>query len=116
MIEETTPRKTETNGGMHQSAHSLAKLIANAERELSAFFSAVAQLFGPKEATRAAKDWLQQLEGMKTLPASPRQLRRLSIDASARLAKRVNSQFPNGGTSQYTRRHAMARSKGRTQL
>ena len=76
---------------MNQSADRRHKLIANAERELSAFFNAVGELFGPEKATLAAKDWLQQLKGMKTLPASPRQLRRLSINVSARLAKRVNS-------------------------
>jgi hypothetical protein len=75
---------------MNQIAHSRAKLIASAERELSAFFSAVAGSFGPEEATLAAKDWLQQLEGMNTLPDSPRQLRLLSISAAAKLAKRVS--------------------------
>ena len=77
---------------MNQIAHSRAKLIASAERELSAFLSAVAGSFDPEEATLAAKDWLQQLEGMKTLSDSPRQLRLLSISAAAKLAKRVNSE------------------------
>ena len=76
---------------MNQVADSQAKLIAIAERELSAFFSAVAGSFGSEEATLAAKDWLQQLEGMKPLPDSPRQLRLLSISAAAKLAKRANS-------------------------
>jgi hypothetical protein len=75
----------------NQAAYSRAKLIASAERELSAFFRAVAGSFGAEEATFAAKDWLRQLEGMKTPPASARQLRLLSINASAKLAKRVNS-------------------------
>ena len=74
---------------MKQPAHSQAKLIARAERELSAFFSAVAGSFGPEEATLAAKDWLQQLEAIKTLPDSPGQLRLLSISAAVKLAKRV---------------------------
>jgi len=68
-----------------------AEPIIRAERELSAFFSAVAELFGPEQAMLAAKDWLQQLEGMKNLPTSTRDWRLMSIEASARLAKRVNS-------------------------
>ena len=75
---------------MRQIPDSQAERIAIAERELSAFFSAVAGSFGPEEATLAAKDWLQELEEMKTLPDS-RQLRLLSISAAAKLAKRVNS-------------------------
>lgn len=68
-----------------------AELVVRVERELSAFFSAVAELFGPEQATLAAKDWLQQLEGMTDLPGSPREWRALSIEASAKLAKRVNA-------------------------
>jgi hypothetical protein len=68
-----------------------AELVVRAERELSAFFSAVTELFGPEQATLAAKDWLQQLEVMTDLPGSPREWRALSIEASARLAKRVNA-------------------------
>jgi hypothetical protein len=63
---------------------------------LSAFFSAVAELFGPEQAALAAKDWLQQLEVMTDLPTSPRDWRLMSIEASARLAKRVNT---NGCTA-----------------
>jgi len=74
---------------MNQPAHGLAKLSASAERELSAFFSAVGELFGPEEAALASNDWLQQLKAMKTLPVSPRQFRQLSINASGRLAKRL---------------------------
>jgi hypothetical protein len=77
---------------LNQPAHSRAKLIESAERELSAFFSAVAGSFGQEEATLAAKDWLQLLEAMKTLADSPGQLRLLSISAAAKLAKRVNSE------------------------
>jgi hypothetical protein len=73
-----------------------AELMIGAERELSAFFSAVAELFGPEQATLAAKDWLQQLEVMTDPPASPREWRVVSIEASARLAKRVNT---NGCTA-----------------
>jgi hypothetical protein len=68
-----------------------AELMIRAERELSAFCSAVAELFGPEEAALAAKDWLQQLEVMTDLPTSSRDWRLMSIEASARLAKRVNT-------------------------
>jgi hypothetical protein len=68
-----------------------AEPAVGAERELSAFFAAVTELFGPEQATLAAKDWLQQLEVMTDLPGSPREWRALSIEASARLAKRVNA-------------------------
>ena len=68
-----------------------AELTTRAERELSAFLSAVAVLFGPEQAALAAKDWVQQLEVMTDLPVSPREWRVLSIEASTRLAIRVNA-------------------------
>lgn len=68
----------------------------SAERELSAFFNAVAELLGPEQAALAAKDWLQQLDSIPDLPTSPREWRLLSIQASARLVKRVN---PYGSTA-----------------
>ena len=76
----------------HNNGNSIcAELVIRAERELSAFFSAVAVLFGPEQAALAAKDWLQQLEVMAVLPASPREWRLLSIEVSTRLARRVNA-------------------------
>ena len=76
----------------HNNGNSVcAELMIRAERELSAFFSAVAVLFGPEQAALAAKDWLQQLEVMAVLPASPREWRVLSIEVSTRLARRVNA-------------------------
>jgi hypothetical protein len=76
----------------HNNGNSMcAELMIRAERELSAFFSAVAVLFGPEQAALAAKDWLQQLEVMAVLPASPREWRVLSIEVSTRLARRVNA-------------------------
>jgi len=79
------------NGPYRNEGSLCAELIVGAERELSAFFSAVAELFGPEQATLAAKDWLQHLEAMPDLPASPREWRLLSIEASARLAKRASA-------------------------
>jgi hypothetical protein len=76
----------------HQNGNSIcAELMIRAERELSAFCSAVEELFGPEQAALAAKDWLQQLEVMTDLPTSSRDWRVMSIEASTRLAKRVNT-------------------------
>ena len=66
-------------------------VISSLEDRIPAFFSAVGELFGPEEAALAAKDWLQQLKAIKTLPVLPRQFRQLSINASGRLAKRLGS-------------------------
>jgi hypothetical protein len=56
------------NGPYRNEGSLFAELIAGAERELSAFFSASAVLFGPEQATLAAKDWLQHLEAMPDPP------------------------------------------------
>jgi hypothetical protein len=66
-------------------------LVLTAERELSAFFTAVTELFGPEEAMRASEDWLQQLEKLQSLSNTPRQFRLITISASEKLAKRVTS-------------------------
>ena len=61
-----------------------------AERELSSFISAVAELYGPQQARLSEKDWLDEAELMDTqvLINVPR-LRAVTIAASARLASRV---------------------------
>ena len=62
-----------------------------AERELSAFISAVTQLFGPEQARAAAEDWVQESELMDSPPRSTsRDWRSVTIAASARLASRVD--------------------------
>jgi len=62
-----------------------------AERELSAFVAAVAELFGAEQARVSAEDWLDELELMD---ASPRSTRRdwqaVTIAASVRSANRLN--------------------------
>ncbi len=61
-----------------------------AERELSAFFSAVTQLFGPEEAKLSAEDWLDESELMDSpSPSTSRHWRAVTIAASARLANRL---------------------------
>ena len=60
-----------------------------AERELSAFFNAINQLFGPEQAELSAEDWLRELIEVDGLPASVREWRSLTAKASVRLASRV---------------------------
>src|ERR1700740_3302520 len=68
-----------------------ADLMTMAERELSAFFRAVTELFGSEQAELSAEDWLQELTGVDRLPASPRAWRLLHVKVSARLACRLNA-------------------------
>jgi hypothetical protein len=62
-----------------------------AERELSAFIAAVAELFGPEEARLSAEDWIDESELMDS-PLRPtiRDWRTVTIAASARLASRLD--------------------------
>ena len=65
-------------------------LVAVAERELSAFISAVTQLFGLEQARLSAKEWLNELNSMDNLPGLEiREWRLVTIMASARLASRI---------------------------
>ena len=68
-----------------------ADLIPMAERELSAFFNAVTQLFGSEQAKLSADDWLQELIEIDGLPASTREWRSITVQVSTRLASRVNA-------------------------
>ena len=63
-----------------------------AEREFSAFISAVKELLGPDQAELSAVDWLDELELMDGQPGSTsRDWRAVTIAASARLANRLNA-------------------------
>ena len=66
-------------------------LMTMAERELSAFFRAVTELFGSEQAEASAEDWLRELMASNDLPASAREWRTLTIAAATRLASRVNT-------------------------
>jgi hypothetical protein len=68
-----------------------AELMTMAERELSAFFNAVTQSFGSKQAQLSAEDWLQELIEIDGLPASTREWRLITAKVSTRLASRVNA-------------------------
>jgi hypothetical protein len=63
--------------------------IKMAERELAAFIRAVAELFGPEQATLSAEDWLDELELVDSPHrATRRDWRAVTAAASARLANR----------------------------
>ena len=68
-----------------------ADLMAMAERELSAFFNAVTQLFGSEQAELSAEDWLRELIEIDDLPASTHEWRLITAKASTRLASRVRA-------------------------
>jgi NAD(P)-dependent dehydrogenase (short-subunit alcohol dehydrogenase family) len=57
-----------------------------AERELSAFISAVEKVFGPEQARRSALDWIEELERINWPPGdSVPDWRQITVAASARL-------------------------------
>jgi hypothetical protein len=68
-----------------------ADLMTLAERELSAFFNAITQLFGSEQAELSAEDWLEELMGIDALPASAREWRLITAKVSTRLASRMNA-------------------------
>lgn len=68
-----------------------ADFMTMAERELSAFFNAVTQLFGSAQANLSAEDWLRELNETDVLPASNREWRLITAKVSTRLAARVNA-------------------------
>ena len=68
-----------------------ADLMTMAERELSAFFNAVGQLFGSEQAELSAEDWLQKLIEIDALPSSAREWRSITTKVSTRLPSRVNA-------------------------
>ncbi|MGB8010622.1 MAG: hypothetical protein WCF68_03350 [Terriglobales bacterium] len=73
------------------SNHPCPDLMTMAERELSAFFNAITQLFGPEQAELSAEEWLQELIEIDALPASAREWRLLTAKVSTRLASRVSA-------------------------
>ena len=67
------------------------EVMTMAERELSAFFRAVTQLFGSEQAELSAEDWLQELIEIDDLPTSVPQWRSITAKVSTRLASRVRA-------------------------
>jgi hypothetical protein len=68
-----------------------ADFMSGAERELSAFFNAVTQLFGSEQAELSAEDWLQELIEADGLPSSRCEWRSITAKVSTRLASRVST-------------------------
>ena len=68
-----------------------ADLMAMAERELSAYFHAVTQLFGSEQAELSAEDWLQELIEIDDLPTSVPKWRSITAKASTRLPNGANA-------------------------
>jgi hypothetical protein len=68
-----------------------AGVATTAEQELTAFFRAVMNLFGPELAELSADDWLNELTATESLPSSTRDWRGITLKASTRLAARVNA-------------------------
>ena len=67
------------------------EFMTMAERELSAFFNAVTQLFGSEQAQLSAEDWLHELIKIDCLPTSAREWRLITAKVSTRLPSGVNA-------------------------
>ena len=80
--------------------------MTTAEQELSAFFTAVKDLYGPKQAERSAEDWLQELEASNDLPASAREWRLITNRVTKQLAIQLKAASPSTG-SQLLRRNGI---------
>jgi hypothetical protein len=76
---------------LQYSNHPCPDLATMAERELSAFFNAVTQLFGSEQAELSAENWLQELIATDGLPSSAREWRSITAKVSTRLASRLNA-------------------------
>ena len=62
-----------------------------AERELSAFVTAVTELFGSEQAEASAEEWFRELMASDDFPATTREWRTVTITAAAKLAIRVDA-------------------------
>jgi hypothetical protein len=81
------------------SNHPCPDLVTMAERELSAFFNAVSQLFGPKQAELSAEDWLQELIEIDGLPRSAHEWRLFTSKVSTRLPGVANASSASSSLS-----------------
>jgi hypothetical protein len=76
---------------LENSNHPCPDLMKMAERELSAFFNAITQLFGSEQAELSAENWLQELVDVDGLPTSARDWRLITLNATTRLAGRMTA-------------------------
>ena len=79
-----------------------ADIVTLAERELSAFFNAVTQLFGSEQAELSAEDWLRELIEIDGLPTSAREWRLITAKVSTRLPGGVNASSPSSLSAEFT--------------
>ena len=79
----------------NNSNHPCPDLTMMAEREFSAFFNAVTQIFGSEQAELSAEDWLQEVIESDVLAASTREWRLITAKVSTRLASRVLASSPS---------------------
>ena len=84
------------------SSSGCADLMTMAEREWSAFFSAVTQLFGSEQADLSAEDWLHELIEIDSLPSSAREWRLITAKVSTRLPGGVNASSPSSLSAEFT--------------
>jgi hypothetical protein len=78
------------------SAALVADLLSTAGRELSAFYLAILRRYGPEEASRAASDWIEEMETMDwPLDGVVPNWRHISIVAADCVASRVIEHPPN---------------------
>jgi hypothetical protein len=76
-------------------ARSMVRLLASAERELSAFIAAVNELFDAELAQQAADNWMEELEQTDWLSDAPvMDWRRVTIAAASRVGCRVKVRLP----------------------
>jgi hypothetical protein len=78
------------------SAALVADLLRTAEKELSAFYTAILRRYGPEEARRAAYDWIEEMKTMDwPLDEVVPNWRHVSIIAADCVASRVVEQPSN---------------------
>ena len=76
----------ESIGVADQEGQSMAQQLALAERELSAFVTAVHQLFGAEQSWKAGNIWIEELERMDRRSEAPViDWRKVTIAAAGRL-------------------------------
>jgi len=78
------------------------EFMTMAERELSAFFNAVTQLFGSEQADLSAEDWLHELIEIDSLPTSAREWRLITAKASTRMLGGVKASSPSSLSVEFT--------------
>lgn len=84
-MDPSIPYKAPTN------SDPCAEFTTMAERELSAFFHAVRQLFGSEQAERSAEDWLHELSEVDGLPSSMREWRSITVKVLSRLVSQLKA-------------------------